>query len=157
MKDAGLDDTMLIWTYIFYNFVYALFAYPLGILADKIGMKKILFFWFLLFAVVYISMAYAKTNMVFFILFFFYGIYAGATEGVVKAWITNICEKEDTATAIGTYAWFQSIATLIASSGAGLIWYSFGAPTLFLISGWVALCVAVYILKVDNRHIEAIS
>lgn len=62
-------------------------------------------------------------------------MYAGATEGIAKAWITNICDKQDTATAVGTYTAFQSIATLISSSCAGLIWYYFGASATFLLSG----------------------
>lgn len=98
-------------------------------------------------------MAYAVSVMMFFILFFFYGIYAGATEGVVKAWISNISDKNDTATAIGTYTGFQSIATLIASSGAGLIWYTFGASSLFLVSGIMAMGVALYIFMLQT-HID---
>ena len=43
MKDAGLSDVLLIGVYVFYNLIYALVSYPIGILADKIGMKKILF------------------------------------------------------------------------------------------------------------------
>ena len=59
----------------------------------------------------------------YFSLFFLYGFYAAATEGISKAWITNICAKEDTATAIGTFTAFQSICTMIASSLAGLLWF----------------------------------
>jgi predicted MFS family arabinose efflux permease len=66
---------------------------------------------------------------------------------VASAWITNICEKEKTATAIGTYTAFQSIATLIASSLAGIIWYSFGPTVVFMTSAIVATGVAFYISK----------
>jgi MFS family permease len=41
-KESGLSDTLVIGIYIFYNLVYALFAFPIGILADKIGLKKML-------------------------------------------------------------------------------------------------------------------
>jgi hypothetical protein len=40
IKQAGLNDAATIGVYIFYNIVYALAAFPLGILADKIGLKK---------------------------------------------------------------------------------------------------------------------
>ncbi len=151
MKNAGYNDTIVIGTYIFYNLVYAAFSYPLGILADKMGMKKILVVGFLLFAMTYIGMAYAESQFVFIFLFFLYGVYAAATEGIAKAWITNVCEKNKTATAIGTFTAFQSIATLIASSTAGLIWYSFGASLTFLISGIVAVLVAIYILGIREK------
>ncbi len=148
MKNAGYNDTIVIGTYIFYNLVYAAFSYPLGILADKMGMNKILVVGFLLFAMTYIGMAYAESQFVFIFLFFLYGVYAAATEGIAKAWITNVCEKNKTATAIGTFTAFQSIATLIASSAAGLIWFTFGASATFLLSGIVAVLVAIYISRI---------
>lgn len=145
IKEAGFNDATVIGVYVFYNLIYAIFAYPLGILADKIGMKKIFISGLILFAIVYVGMAYAESKVVFIALFFLYGIYAAATEGIAKAWITNICKKENTATAIGTYTAFQSIATLIASSLAGVIWFSFGASVTFLLSGIVAILISIYI------------
>ena len=77
-------------------------------------------------------------------------MYAAATEGIAKAWITNVCEKEKTATAIGTYSAFQSIATLIASSLAGVLWFSFGASVTFLLSGLIAVVVAIYVSTIKS-------
>jgi MFS family permease len=147
IKEAGYSDTIVIGAYIFYNLVYASVSYPIGVLADKMGMKKIFIFGLVLFAVTYFGMAYAQSEILFFVLFLIYGMYAAATEGIAKAWITNICEKEKTATAIGTYTAFQSIATLIASSLAGIIWYSFGPTAVFMTSAIVAIGVAFYISK----------
>ena len=93
-------------------------------------------------------MAYANAEWMFYALFFMYGIYAAATDGVAKAWITNVCEKEKTATAVGTYTAFQSIATLVASSLAGIIWFSLGAPITFLASAVVVLGVVVYVWRI---------
>jgi MFS family permease len=145
IKEAGLADSTVIAVYIFYNLVYALSAYPMGLLADKFGMKRVFIGGLLLFATVYVGMAYATTLPVFLALFFLYGLYAAATEGVSKAWISNICEKEDTATAIGTYTAFQSIGTLLASSLAGVIWYAAGPSVVFALSGGVVVLLAVYL------------
>ena len=150
IKEAGLGDTSAIGAYIFYNLIYAISSYPLGSLADRIGMKKILVSGLILFAIVYVGMAYAESNLAFLVLFAIYGVYAAATEGIAKAWITNICHRDDTATAIGTFTAFQSIATLLASSFAGLIWFYAGASTTFLLSGIIALVVAIYISRFKN-------
>ena len=150
IKESGLNDTVVIGTYIFYNLIYAISSYPLGALADRIGIKKILVSGLILFAIVYVGMAYAESQLVFLVLFFLYGIYAAATEGIAKAWITNICQKNNTATAIGTYTAFQSLATLLASSFAGLIWFYVGSSAMFLLSGMMALVVAIYISKFKN-------
>ncbi len=148
MKESGFNDATVIGIYIFYNLIYALFSYPIGILADQIGLKKIFISGLILFSMAYIGAAYAQNKLVYIGIFFLYGIYAAATEGIAKAWITNICEKKDTATAIGTYTAFQSIMTLIASSMAGLIWFYFGAQATFLLTGIVTLVVAVYVFRI---------
>jgi MFS family permease len=154
LKDAGLSDTATIGTYIFYNLVYAVFAYPLGIFADCLGLKKVFVFGLVLFAMVYLGMAYNTNLYVFFALFFLYGVYAAATEGISKAWISNITDKKDTATAIGTFTGFQSICAMIASSLAGFLWFNFGASVTFIVTAVVTLMVIVYIkfLKISSNH-----
>lgn len=146
-KEAGLDDTWVIGIYIFYNLVYAIFAFPFGILADKFGLKKMFLLGLSAFSAVYLGMAFGSGLYLIAACFFVYGIYAAATEGISKAWISRISAKEDTATAIGTYSAFQSIAALIASSLAGFIWFTWGAYWVFLFSGIGALIIAIYLLS----------
>ncbi len=154
LKQVGLSDTMTIGIYIFYNLVFTLFAFPIGIVADNIGLKKVFITGLALFAIVYFGMA-TTANIPAFIptplpiylgLFFLYGLYAAATEGISKAWITNLINKKDTATAIGTYTGFQSICTIGASSFAGLLWYQFGAAATFFLTSGVTVAVIIYFL-----------
>lgn len=154
LKDAGFSDPETIGVYIFYNLVYATFAYPLGIIADRIGLKRMLLLGLILFIAVYLGMAVNSSLYVFIFLFFLYGIYAGATEGIAKAWISNISERKDTATAIGTFTGFQSIATMIASSLAGLIWFKFGPAATFMVTAFISFIVFVYIAGLPVRHKE---
>lgn len=149
-KQSGLDDTMVIGVYIFYNLIYALFAFPIGILADNVGLKTIFIIGLALFATVYFGMA-VNTNLYFFFgLFFLYGVYAAATEGISKAWISNITNKKDTATAIGTFSGLQSICTMLASSLTGLIWFQFGATTAFIVTATATLIVIAYFLPIPK-------
>src|SRR5687768_3576315 len=80
-----------------------------------------------------------------FLYFSFFGLYAAATEGISKAWITNIVDKKETATAIGTYTGFQSICALIASSLTGFLWSTFGSVVTFIITACVTLLVIIYL------------
>jgi len=146
MKESGLNDVAVIGIYIFYNLVYALLAYPVGILADLIGLKKIFITGLAVFSLVYIGFACNTSIPVFFFLFFLYGFYAAATEGVSKAWISNLVDKSETATAIGTYSGFQSICAFIASSVCGLLWVFLGAMATFLITAGITLLVIMYLL-----------
>ncbi|WP_353481865.1 MFS transporter [Haliscomenobacter sp.] len=144
VKQSGLDDTVVIGIYIFYNLVYALFAYPLGILADRWGKRNIFIMGLLIFAGVYIVIAFTNNLYVYLGLFLLYGLYAAATEGISKAWISGVSAKTETATAIGLYASLQSLCSMLASALAGLIWWKYGAGATFLLSGTVVLIVAGY-------------
>lgn len=146
IKQSGFSDTMVIGVYIFYNLVYALFAFPVGIIADNIGLKRIFVGGLGMFAIVYFGMALNNHLYLFFIFFFLYGIYASATEGISKAWISNISSKKDTATAIGTYSGLQSICAMLASTLTGVLWYSFGAAVAFITTGIVTVLVIFYFL-----------
>jgi len=154
LKEQQLSDTMMIGVYIFYNLVYALFSYPVGILADRIGLRTMMVTGFFLFAIVYTSMGFATTLFIFGLLFFLYGIYAACTEGISRALISNIAKKSETATAIGFYNSLSSILSLMASSIAGILWYSIGPKAMFMISGIGVFLVACYLVVVF-RHERA--
>ena len=143
-----MNDTAVIGVYVFYNLVFALTAYPLGMMADKIGLKKIFLTGLILFAIVYTGFAFNTSFAIFIALFFLYGVYAAATDGISKAWISNIADKHDTATAIGSYTGLQSIAALLASSLTGLLWYRFGSMATFLITAAATLIVVFYLASI---------
>lgn len=147
MKESGHEDSTIIGVYIFYNLVYALLAYPMGRLADKMGVRNIFLIGLLFFAVTYTGFAFSGSTVAFILLFICYGMYAACTEGVSKAWLTNIVPGSEAATAIGTYTGFQSIAALIASSLAGLTWYYFGPAAAFLASALASLLVIAWLRR----------
>ena len=145
-QDVSGNERLTIGAYILYNLVFALASYPLGALADKIGIRKVFLSGLLVFAVVYFLFALAPSTMIIYAAFVLYGIYAAATEGITKAWITNLSHGENTATAIGFYTSCESICALFASILAGWIWGAFGSAVTFSITAAVALLVAVYFL-----------
>jgi MFS family permease len=145
MKEAGVADVAVIGIYIFYNLVFALSAYPLGRMADRVGMKKIFITGLLLYAITYTGFAFANTMPLFLLFVVSYGLYAASTEGIAKAWISTLVPATENASAIGFYTGFQSIATLIASSLAGFIWVYGSSPLVFLLAAAIALLVAFWL------------
>lgn len=139
-------DSITIAAYVFYNLVYASVSYPAGMLADKIGFRSVVITGMAMFGFVYGGFAFNPSIPVIFFLFALYGFYAAFTEGVIKAWITNLAGQHDTATAIGFYTSGESIAALFASILAGAIWTGLGSGFTFIISAAVALFVAFYLL-----------
>lgn len=146
------SDTITIGAYVFYNLVFALACYPMGVLADKLGYKKVFLFGLILFAIVYAGFAFNPSIAGIFSLFFVYGIYAAATDGVTKAWITNIAHDKNTATAIGFYTSCQSVCALLASTIAGLVWVKFGSVYTFISTSVIAIIVLVFFALKIKRN-----
>lgn len=146
MKDSGQSDTATVGIYIFYNFIYAAFSYPLGKLADRIGLKKTFVAGLILFAIVYAGMGVNTSMAGFFVLFFLYGIFMASTEGIGKAWISNVCAKKDTGKALGVFSGLNSLLTLLASTMAGIVWYKFSPEATFLLTAIITVFVIAYFL-----------
>ncbi|HOW31831.1 MAG TPA: MFS transporter [Bacteroidales bacterium] len=145
IKNQGLTDTAMIGVYIFYNLIYALLAFPVGIIADRIGLRTTMVGGLFVFAMVYFFMGFAVTVSQFVVLFGFYALYAASTEGISKALITNLADKHETATAIGFYTSLASIFTMLASSLAGVLWFSLGPRIMFIISGSGVAVAAIFL------------
>lgn len=146
-KESGLSDVQTISLYIFFNLIYSLSSYKMGTLSDRIGKKKVFLIGLGCFIITYSGMAFNNRLEIFYLLFVFYGLFAAATEGITKAWISNLCEKVDLATALGFQSTTQSIASMLASFIAGIIWMSWGASATFLFSASGAALVAVILYR----------
>jgi len=145
-KEITLSDTTAILGYVFYNFIYAAVSYPIGLLADKFGKKNLLIFGMIIFSVVYFGFATLNSKLVLWLLFSLYGIYAASTEGVTKAWISDIIPDEFRGSAIGLLTAFSSFAIMFGSIFTGLLWDNFGSAVPFYISSAVSLLIALILV-----------
>ncbi|HMZ81016.1 MAG TPA: MFS transporter [Acidobacteriota bacterium] len=119
---VGFSTAAAIGGYVFYNLVYALAAYPLGVLADSFGKRRVLVSGLILYAAVYVGFALLTQSWHAWVLFALYGLYAAATEGIAKAWIADLVPNEDRGKAIGLQTMLASFGTLVASLMAGVLW-----------------------------------
>jgi len=150
-KELQLSDTQTIALYIGYNLAYALLSLPAGILADKIGLNRVFLMGVITFSLVYTGFAFASNLYMLIFLFTIYGFYAAATEGIAKAWISNLVNKNEVASAIGSYTALQSIAALLASIFAGIIWTKFGSQSTFLITASISALVFIYFILINSK------
>ncbi len=138
--------------YVLYNIIYATTSYPLGVIADLIGLRKVIVLGLLVFSGVYFGFAQATNVQHVYLLFLMYGIYAAATDGVAKAWISNLAKKEEQATALGLFSSLQSICLTFASIFAGLLAEAFGKGFIFYTAAIAALIVALYFIFVKTEE-----
>ena len=80
------------------------------------------------------------------ILFALYGIYAAATEGISKAWVSDLIPDEQRGSAIGLLTMLSSFSVMIGSFLTGILWDQFGSAVPFLFSAIVSLVIAFIIL-----------
>ncbi len=142
-KNMGGSVPQVILFYLVYNITYFLFSYPASYLSDKIGRKKLLVLGYLFYGLVYLGFARNQSLNMFWLLFGFYGLYSGFTEGVEKALVTDISPQNLRATAIGLHAGLVGIGLLPASLLAGLLWKFIGAAAPFYFGGFMGITASV--------------
>ena len=145
LKSRFISDsnTIAILGYVFFNIIYALFSYPLGHLSDKFGKKNIFSLGLVVFSLVYLGFAIVVEITFIWLLFALYGIYSAATEGISKAWVTDLVSEGWRGSAIGLLTMCSSFAIMIGSFAAGVLWDYFGSTVPFLISSIISFLIAI--------------
>jgi MFS family permease len=133
-KHQGLSDSMVLTAYIFYNLLFALLALPFGHLADKLGMRNTIMLGIVFFGIAYFIFPRSTSPFIFFTAFIVYAIYAAASDGISKAWISNHCHAGDKAMAFGFYTGVQSVVILLSNLLAGILWSASSPKTLFMVA-----------------------
>jgi MFS family permease len=128
--------------YMGYNLVSALVALPAGMLSDRLGRPKLLMAGYVAFALIYLGFAVANRPWQAWALFAGYGLYAGLTEGIEKAWVKDIAPEEQRASAFGVFHCAVGLAALPASLLAGAIWDAWGPAAMFRVDSALA-CLAI--------------
>lgn len=151
-RESGFSDVAAIAGYIGYNLVFALAAYPAGRLSDRIGRRLTIGVGLLLFALVYGGFAIATDHTMLWALFGLYGLYAALTEGVSKAWVSDLVPNENRGLALGLQTMCASLAALVASSWTGAAWGigSGGGTVPFIISGVVAAGLSLLLVLLPS-------
>ncbi len=138
LKEIASSDTLAIAGYIYFNAVYALFSYPAGILSDRTSKRIIFTAGLFIFSAVYFLFAFGNSIAVLTIAFTLYGFYSAATDGVLKAWISDLIEDEYRATIIGAFNFIAGFGMMFASVITGALWDNYGSAVPFAISAIVA-------------------
>jgi len=125
--------------------VYALLATPLGALSDRWGRLPILIAGYAAFGLVYAGWALATQSWNAWLLFIIYGVYTAATEGVARAFVTDLVPRERRGTALGWFTGLTGFAALPANLLGGWLWSVMGPQATFQWGAFMAL-IAVALL-----------
>jgi MFS family permease len=125
-QERGLSVTDILWVLVGFNAVYALLSTPAGSLSDRIGRKPVLVGGWLLYGVLYLGFAHARSGVDVTLLFLAYGAYYGLTVGTAKAFIADLVPAPLRGTAFGGYHAVLGVIDLPASLQAGVLWQGIG-------------------------------
>jgi len=150
-NDIGIKVALIPLVYLITNVVSVLASIPVGSLADRIGKEKILITGFLIYAVVYYGFGVTTSMGAIIALFALYGLYSAATDGIMKAFISDMIDSNKKGTGLGIYNALLGVTLLPASLIAGSLYdkvnssvpFYFGAAT----AGFSAILMLVYTLK----------
>jgi MFS family permease len=139
-NEVGVKVAFIPLVYLVSSIVSVLLAIPMGTLSDKIGKEKLLIGGFLIYALVYFGFGRTNNLNVIIMLFAMYGLYSAMTDGIQKAFVSDIIDKNKKGTGLGIYNALIGITLLPASLIAGLLYdnvnssvpFYFGACTAFL-------------------------
>ncbi len=151
LNEIGFSVVEVILAYVGYNLVYAVSSYPAGLLADRIPRPAVFGIGLVFFAVGYIGLGLTTDTVAAWILIGVYGLFAGCTDGVGKAWISSLVGSDLQGSAQGVFQGFSGFAVLAAGLWAGLLWGADGRLPL-LVSGIVGAVFAVVFLAVGLRY-----
>lgn len=144
-SDIGILDSFFPMIYLIFNAVSVLFAIPAGMLSDKIGRERLIIFGYLLYSVIYFGFGRTSSPVVLILLFAFYGLYSAATDGVQKAMVSDLIDKNKSGTGLGLYNSIVGITLLPASVIAGLLYDNVNNQAPFYYGSVMAL-VATFLM-----------
>lgn len=151
-QNLGVRSELIPIVYLAFNIVYAASAVPMGMLADRIGLKHMVLAGFIVFSVIFLLIGLSSEAIHIWILFPIYGIYKGMSEGNLRAYLAKLAPAQQKATAFGVYHTVVGLMLLPASIIAGWLWDSYGAGTTFFYGAIMsALAAALFIILMVGR------
>ncbi len=149
-KALGLGFVAIVCAYVLYNLSYAGLSYPAGRLSDRVPRRIVFAAGLAVFAAAYLGLGLVTTSAWVWPLLAGYGAFTALTDGVGKAWITDLLPSERHGSGLGLYQGVIGAGSLIAGIWAGLSWHGNGRIPL-VISGTVVAALAVVLLATGKR------
>jgi len=138
-KELGVDVRLIPMVYLVFNITSAFLSTPSGIIADRVGKRKVIFLSYLFGAFTYGGFALAFSGIHAWFLFILYGIFIAMNEGNQRAFVAQLIDPERKATGYGIYHTVVGITGLPAGIIGGALYQSFGSAVVFFYSSCLCL------------------
>lgn len=156
-SDIGIQASFIPIIYLIFNSVSVIFSVPAGILSDRIGRERLIIFGYLLYSIIYFGFGRTNSKVVLIMLFALYGLYSAATDGVQKALVSDLIDKNKRGTGLGIYNCLVGITLLPASVIAGLLYDNINNRAPFYYGSIMALVAAILVIIFYRKGLRTVK
>lgn len=131
-RDLGMRVALVPIVLVVMNVVYALSAYPAGVLADRIGRRRILGVGIACLIVADVVLALGTTTVLLLVGTACWGLHLGLTQSLFATLVADTAPPHLRGSAFGVLNLVTGVAMLAASVMAGALWDAHGPSATFL-------------------------
>ena len=151
-QQQGLPDTYAPLVMVVMNVVYALVAYPMGKLADRMNHTTLLGAGLVALVIADLVLAQAQGLAAVALGVAFWGLHMGMTQGLLATLVADTAPAHLRGTAFGFFNLASGVAMLIASVLAGLLWDRLGSAVTFYVGALFSLVALITLVLGDRRR-----
>jgi MFS family permease len=131
-QDVGFSVTLVPIVMVVMSAVYAVSAYPAGVLSDRFGRASVLSLGIALLIAADLVLALAATAPLVLAGVALWGLHMGLTQGLLATLVADTAPADLRGTAFGLFHLAGGLAMLVASVIAGALWDAHGPAATFL-------------------------
>ena len=153
-QQQGLPNSYAPLVLVVMNLVYALSAYPLGKLADRVSHLALLGAGLAVLIIADLVLAEARGLLAVSLGVALWGLHLGMTQGLLATMVADTAPAQLRGTAFGFFNLASGITMLVASVLAGLLWDRLG-PGVTFYAGAIFALAALLMLALRSRRSPA--
>jgi len=153
-SDLGIKTAVIPLIWAVHHISKAIFSTLGGHISDKLGRKTMIICGWVVYFLTYFGFAFADVPYMIWVLFVFYGLFFGFTEGVEKAFVCDMVPKDNLGTAYGFYNLAIGLSALPASLIFGFVWKVFSFKAAFIMGACIAAVALIMMLFLKTGNFE---
>jgi MFS family permease len=131
-QNVGIPIALVPAVLVVMNIIYALSAYPVGIVSDRFGRDSLMAIGVAFLIVADLVLALGATSIWLMVGTALWGLHMGLTQGLLATLVADTAPEDMRGTAFGIFNLISGIAVLMASIVAGALWDIYGPKMTFL-------------------------
>lgn len=153
-SDLGIKTAAIPLLWAVHHISKAIFSTLGGHISDKLGRKTMIICGWVVYFLTYFGFAFADVPYMIWVLFVFYGLFFGFTEGVEKAFVCDMVPKDNLGTAYGFYNLAIGLSALPASLIFGFVWKVFSFKAAFIMGACIAAVALIMLLFLKTGNFK---